>query len=112
TRPIIVRTSVEEPRLAKSRMPSSPLFRAKLVLFPLCERMVGPIEIFFADNGHNDLEGCAPSQPCPAVNHTVSRRRRSGRPPEDRPAMAFGFRAVASIFQRPRRGFRCHRILG
>jgi hypothetical protein len=35
------------------------------------------------------LDGCGPSQPPVADINTASRRRRSGRPPADRPAMAF-----------------------
>jgi hypothetical protein len=37
-------------------------------------------------------EGCGPSQPRFADIHTASRRRRSGRPPGNRPAMAHRFR--------------------
>src|SRR6266404_756670 len=38
------------------------------------------------------LEGCGPSQPWFADIHTILRRRRSGRPPGNRPAMAHAFR--------------------
>jgi len=38
------------------------------------------------------LEGGGPSPPRFAVSHTASRRRRSGRPPGNRPAMAHPFR--------------------
>src|SRR6266404_2384805 len=40
------------------------------------------------------LEGCGPSQPRCAEINTISRRRRSGRPPGDRPAMAHPFVAT------------------
>src|SRR6266446_327036 len=40
------------------------------------------------------LEGGGPSQPPIADVNTISRRRRSGRPPGDRPAMAHPFLAT------------------
>ena len=40
------------------------------------------------------LEGCGPSQPRCAAIHAISRRRRSGRPPGSRPAMAHPFVAT------------------
>src|SRR4029077_8023375 len=54
-----------------------------------------------------DLEGCGPSQPWFAVIHTASRRRRSARPPGNRPAMAHAFgwrpgglRSLAAVVRR------------
>src|SRR6266481_4524245 len=42
-----------------------------------------------------ELEGCGPTPPRFADIHTASRRRRSGRPPGNRPAMAHPFRCRA-----------------
>jgi hypothetical protein len=58
------------------------------------------------------LEGCGPRQPrCAGVN-SVSRRRRSGRPPGDRPAMAHplrwrpgGLRSLAAAVRRYQQRF-------